>query len=174
MADFNLYFPILLKLEGGLSNDPLDKGGLTKYGVTLAEWINNGYDKTGDGKIDAADLKIISTQDAANIAKPLYWDRMLGDKINSQSVAEFVCDWGYNSGIVTAIKKLQIALNMPVDGIMGNITLKSVNSKDSQVLFNYLKSAREQFYRNIVKANPSQIKFLNGWLNRNNSFKYHG
>ncbi|VDM07205.1 unnamed protein product, partial [Wuchereria bancrofti] len=30
--------------EGGLSNDPNDKGGLTKYGVTLNTWIQNGYD----------------------------------------------------------------------------------------------------------------------------------
>ena len=174
MADFNLYFPTLLKLEGGLVNDPLDKGGLTKYGITLKEWIRAGYDKDGDGKIGPSDLKAITPEDAKPFYKKNYWDLVSGDKIDSQSIAEFICDWGVNSGTITAIKKMQEVIKIASDGIIGTNTLKLLNTGDKQFIFNNLKSRREQFYRNIVNANPSQEKFLEGWLARNNSFKFKG
>lgn len=174
MADFNLYFPTLLKLEGGLSNDPKDKGGLTKYGITLKEWIRNGRDINGDGIIDGKDLKLITIEDAAKIAKPNYWDIIKGDQIDSQSLAEFICDWAYNSGTVSTIKKVQEVIGTTSDGIMGKQSLKILNTGDKQFLFNNLKGRREQFFLNIVKGDPSQEKFLKGWLNRNNSFKFKG
>ena len=38
MANIDLYIPKLIKHEGGYVNHPLDKGGATKYGVTLNPW----------------------------------------------------------------------------------------------------------------------------------------
>lgn len=172
MANFDLYFPTLLGFEGGFVDDPDDRGGATKYGVTLQEWINEGYDKDGDGDIDKADLKIISTADASKIAKRLYWDKVKGDGINSQSVAEFIADWAYNSGTTTAIKKTQTALDIKSDGVIGPITLKSINAANPHTLFEFLKASREAFYRAIVAHDATQGRFLNGWLNRLKAFKF--
>ena len=33
-------------------------------------------------------------------------------------------------------------------------------------------NARKQFYNNIVKKNPSQKVFLNGWMNRLKVFEF--
>jgi lysozyme family protein len=172
MAKFSLYFPKLLLFEGGFGNDSADKGGPTKFGVILKEWISKGYDKDHDGDIDVNDLKLITVEDAAKIAKPYYWDKVKGDLIKSQSVAEFITDWAYNSGVGTATKKTQRLLGLPDDGDFGPNTLLAVNNADPKTLFDRLKASREAFYRAIVQNNPSQNKFLKGWLNRNNSFKF--
>lgn len=172
MANFSKYFDTLIKHEGGYVNDPDDSGGPTKWGVTLATWIANGHDKNGDGVIDKEDVKLLTKEDAYGIAKRLYWNPIGGDHINNQSIAEFIFDWGYNSGTKTAIKQVQGLLSLTQDGIVGPKTLGAINNADQKELFENLQAHREQFFRNIVKRKPSQNKFLKGWLVRNNSFKY--
>lgn len=173
MADFKPFFDTLMKHEGGYVNDPKDKGGATKFGVTLATWIANGYDKNGDGKIDKEDVKLLDKADAYDIAKKLYWDAVRGDEIKNQSIAEFIFDWGYNSGPKTAIKKVQDVLDLTQDGVIGPKTLGAINSANQEELFEKLQERRKLFFISIVAANPSQEKFLKGWLIRNNSFKFH-
>jgi len=172
MADFNKYFKTLMAHEGGFVNDPVDKGGATKYGITLKTWISKGYDKTGDKKIDINDLRIITIEDAEKIAKEIYWDSINGDQINNQSIAEFLFDWGYNSGVSTASKKLQSILDLNTDGQIGPKTLAKLNSSDQKQVFDKLVASRLAFVESIVKNNPSQVKYLRGWKNRINSFKF--
>lgn len=170
MANFDLYFPTLLKHEGGYVNDPKDKGGATNLGVTLKVWVANGWDKNNDGLINYKDIQLLTPADAKYIAKTLYWDKIAGDLIKSQSIAEFIFDWAYNSGPVTAAKKLQRVIGVDDDGKIGNNTLKKLNSLPAKEVFEKLKLNRAAFFHAIVKNNPSQAKFLKGWLNRNNSF----
>lgn len=60
--------------EGGFVNDPLDRGGATNKGVTIATWRQVGYDKDGDGDIDVDDLKKITDTDAVErVMRPHYW-----------------------------------------------------------------------------------------------------
>ena len=160
MADFSKFFPKLLIYEGGYTDHPNDKGGPTKYGITLSDWIKYGYDVDKDGDIDKYDLKNISTKDAEKIAKSKYWDKVKGDEIKSQSVAEFIADWAYNSGIGISVKKTQRLLGLVDDGILGNKTLTAINSADPETLFNRLKASRLAFVRSIVENNPRQKVFL--------------
>lgn len=163
-----------MKHEGGskLTNIDKDSGGWTKWGVTLDTWIKNGVDKDGDGYIDLEDLKLSTEEDAMKIAKKMYWDKIKGDDIHSQSIAEFLFDWAYNSGVGTAGRKVQKILGIATDGIIGTGTINAINNADASTLFTQLKAEREAFYRSIVHNNPGQEKFLKGWLNRNNSFKF--
>ena len=50
--------------EGGYVNDPDDPGGATKFGVTLATLQRLGIDKTGDGRVDVADVRALTRADA--------------------------------------------------------------------------------------------------------------
>ena len=166
MADFSKYAPKLLQLEGGYTNHPEDKGGPTNLGITLKTYREYcGQEKT------IKDLQNMSYGTWEKIMKDLYWDRVKGDKIENQSLAEIVADWCVNSGL-TGVMKVQEILGCKPDGIVGPITLSLINTSDAELLFDRIWKARQQFYINIVKKNPKQKVFMNGWMNRLNSFKF--
>ena len=52
MSKIETLWPFILSWEGGFANVPGDRGGATKYGVTISTWKAQGYDKDGDGDID--------------------------------------------------------------------------------------------------------------------------
>lgn len=172
MAKFESFAGKLLRLEGGYVNHPLDRGGPTKYGVILTVWQEHGHDKDGDGDIDAEDIKKLSESDAKYIAKKIFWDYFLADLILNQSLAEFIVDWGYNSGRKTVPKIVQRLVKTTVDGIVGPQTVTAINCADQELLFNALKIERKVFLNNITKRRPDQIVFYDGWMNRVNSFNY--
>lgn len=167
MAQASKLMPFLLKWEGGFVNDPADAGGATMKGVTLATFRKfYGSDKTVD------DLKAITDTQWLHIFKTGYWDKCGADKILSQSVANALVDWAYNSGPATAAKAVQKIVGVTADGIIGNQTLAAINSKNARQLFSDIKAARTQFVENIVKNKPLQGKFLKGWKNRINALVF--
>lgn len=166
MAEFNIYAPKLLQLEGGYTNHPDDLGGPTNKGITLATYrAYCGQEKTINH------LRNMSYGTWQNIMKDMYWDKCKADKIDNQSVAEIFVDWCVNSG-TAGIRKAQDIIGVKPDGIVGPVTLSAINTSDPQILFDRLKSARQQFYINIVKNKPSQKVFMNGWMNRLAMFKF--
>jgi lysozyme family protein len=82
-------------------------------------------------------------------------------------------------GVGTAIKLLQRAINdllpqqkwVAVDGKLGEQTLRAAKSLDPKRLALQLCNRREERYHTIVRANPTQQKFLRGWLNRLNDLR---
>ncbi len=163
VAQLDKLFPIILKWEGGYVNDPADSGGRTKYGVTENTWKMYG------GKKDIAD---ITTEDAKAVMKKLFWDKCKGDEIKNQSVANIVVDWFWGSGYA-GIRRLQTTLGIKSDGIFGRETLNALNSSPNQKeLFNKIWKAREQYLYDIVVKRPTNKRFLKGWLNRLNDYKY--
>ena len=173
MANVNDLAPLILKWEGGFVNDPKDRGGATNMGVTLNTWKRVGYDKDKDGDIDVKDLKLLSKEDVVKkVLKPYYWDKWRADEINNQSIANILVDWVYTSGKY-GITKVQAMLNLKPDGVVGNKTLSAINDYPNQrQLFQRIKNERLAFIDRIVKNNPSQRRFLKGWKNRVNAFKY--
>jgi lysozyme family protein len=75
-----------------------------------------------------------------------------------------------NTGISQAVKLIQRALQaagtqVAEDGIIGPITLAAINKADPTSLLAALKSESAGYYRLLASANPSQQKFITGWLN---------
>lgn len=166
MADFKKYAAKLIQLEGGYTNHPDDLGGPTNKGITLTTYREYcGKEKT------IQDLRNISYGTWQDIMKDMYWDKCRADDIDNQSVAEITVDWCVNSGLV-GLRKVQEIVGTKPDGIAGPITISMINSSDSRELFDRIWNARQQFYVNIVKRNPSQKVFMNGWMNRLGMFKY--
>lgn len=168
--------PIVAKWEGGFVNDPLDKGGATNMGVTVGAWKLLGYDKNGDGIINNADMKLLSKDDFKFVLRK-YWDKWQADQIKNQSIANILVDWYWGSGkwgIVIPQRLLGFSKE-DCDGIVGEQTLKRLNEeieKDAEALFDKIFAARVKFLDDIVKNNPSQKRFIKGWKNRLNDFKF--
>lgn len=173
MANHKNIIPFILKFEGGYVNDPDDRGGATNKGVTIATYRALGkWDNNKDGKIDEKDLKLITNEQWQIIFKNSFWDKIKGDDIVNQSIADLIADWVWASGKY-GITNTQKVLGVKQDGIVGAKTIAAINGyKNQKELFYKLKSERIAYVNRIVKANPSQKKFIKGWLNRINAIKY--
>lgn len=68
-------------------------------------------------------------------------------------------------GQPTAIMNLQKALGVKADGVIGSDTLGAARNTNNSVRQNFIDYARMKA-RNIAEKNPTQKKFINGWLNR--------
>lgn len=173
MANLQLLIPLILKWEGGFVNDPADLGGPTNKGVTLSTWKRQGYDKNGDGAIDVADLKLLTAEDVAErILRPYYWNRWQADRIDSQALANILVDWVWCSGRY-GITIPQGVLGVPEDGIVGERTLRILNGyPDPEGLFEKIKQTRRAYLNMICLKRPENKRFLKGWFNRLNDFKW--
>lgn len=175
MADFNRFFPTLLKHEGGFVNDPADPGGATNKGVTLGTFQQCARSILGvDPTLD--NLRALSDVDAGKIYKALYWDKIHGDEIALQDLANIVFDFQVNAG-GNASKLLQRVLNaqgatpqLVVDGAIGAGTLAALGKVDNVAVYTAYKQGRKDYYNTLVAQRPGLGKFLKGWLNRVDSF----
>ena len=180
MATYSYAIPYTLDFEGGLSDDPFDRGGITKYGVSLvfAKGTKNLklFDKDGDGDIDRNDIKELSIDDAKEAFKLYFWDPVDLDDITSEKKAFVIFDSNVNHGLGNSIPMLQrtcvkLGMNISIDGIFGPNTKNAFELADEDLFCDEFLDVRKNFYYKIVQRNPSQKKFLKGWLNRINGIK---
>lgn len=173
MAKIELLAPKILKWEGGFVDHPNDKGGATNKGITIGTYT---YYRRLKGLPAPAieDLKNITSSEWMDILRTLYWNRWKADEINNQSIANLLVDWYWGSGVY-GIKYPQRVLGVTTDGIVGVKTLAAINDyPDQKELFQKLWNRRKKHFEDIVKRDPSQKVFLNGWMNRLNDFEYEG
>lgn len=170
MADFNRFLPIVLKFEGGYCNDCEDPGGETCKGITMAVFRQCSQKLLGVPPT-STHLKSLSDTQAGIIYKALYWDKIQGDRIAEQELANLVCDFYVNAGS-NATKLLQKVLNgmgakVEEDGVMGEATMQALAQLPAAKVHSAYKQGRIAYYRALGKKFP---RFLQGWLNRVNSF----
>lgn len=123
----------LIQREGGYVNDPTDRGGATKYGITEAVARANGF---------KGNMRDLPLDTAKAIYKKQYWTSPRFDQVNTinSKVAEELLDTGVNCGVAFAKPLLQRALNLlnnqgkegwsdlAVDGIYGSATLSALKT----------------------------------------------
>jgi lysozyme family protein len=170
MASFDLVLPIILKWEGGYSNNPNDPGGETNLGITMRTFQVCshqllGVDPTSDN------LKALTPAQAGIIYRANYWNKIQGDAITLQELANIVCDFYVNAG-TNASKLLQTILQSKgaqiyADGSIGPATIHALNSYSQVDVYNAYKQGRIQYYRDLGVRYPM---FLKGWLTRAESF----
>lgn len=165
MADYKKLKPIILKWEGNWANVPGDKGGCTMRGVTIATFrAHYGKSKT------CADLKKLSDEQWNHIFIESYWKKWHADEIKSQSIANLLVDWYWTSGVY-GIKFPQRILGVRDDGVVGPKTIAAINKYPNQKeLFMKLWNRRKRHFEGLGRG--ANAKFLRGWLNRLNDFKF--
>lgn len=163
---------ILLKQEGGLTNDSSDRGGLTNWGVSL-RWLRAvGEDINGDGKVDESDIRALTETRSRELYKEYWWDKHNYNALNDLNIATKVLSLSVNMGESRAHKILQSAINrinvlsIGVDGIVGPKTIKAANELCPRVLLDEIKLNAAHFYMNLVWNNRKFEKFLLGWMRR--------
>ncbi len=170
MAEAKILMPFIKKWEGGFVNDPNDLGGTTNMGITLSTYTEYCR-KKGYPKPTVIRLKNISESEWLDIFRIMYWDKWKADKINSQSVANILVDWLWNSGTY-GIKIPQALVNVPNDGIVGPKTISAINAQNPRELFDRIKIARFDFIDSICKSRPANERYRRGWMNRINDLKF--
>lgn len=193
MASADVLIPFILSHEAGLSreqairsmkdgfesirkrafaNDPLDRGGATFAGITLATYQQYMADKKHK-KVTVNDLKLITWEEWRDIFITYYWDACRATEIRNQEIANLIVDFVWASGRV-GIKCVQRELGVKVDGVVGKQTLAAINAPESRGIFDQLHTARINFVRKIVEHDPRQAPFIRGWERRINNITFKG
>lgn len=166
----------LLKNEGGFVNDKKDRGGPTKYGVSLKflkGLLNEEADINHDCQVSIQDIQVLDEEKAKGIYKKHFWGAAKCDQIKETQIAVKVFDMCVNFGVRRGIRLLQTAINkmydkhiLDVDGLIGPRTLEAVNVSEPKKLMRFIIQICLQTYENIVDRNAEQKRFLKGWLRR--------
>jgi len=178
MADFKLFWPILLRQEGYYANQAHDSGGETWEGIARNKYPAwSGWAIVDSYRQDphfpsVLKLDLPLQAKVLSFYKLSQWDAIGADQIQNQSIANFLADWGVNAGLSVPIKHVQKILALDVDGKVGPQTLAAINFTSGPDLFKKLQGEREQFYIDVVTAHPEDKEFLSDWLSRNTSFKF--
>lgn len=184
MASLEIAEKKTLKWEGGYCNVAGDRGGETIFGIArnmhpkLSLWAIMDNYKANFKSFGKANYKELEKQCLENpefkkemdsFYKKQFWDKIKGDEIQSQEVANALYDFAVNSGTSRAVKSIQSVLGVVADGALGPKTIAAINTKDGKVLCNKLCDKRKAFFEEIAKRGQN-AKFLNGWLNRVKDF----
>ncbi len=153
MADFDTAIVKVLKHEGGYVNDPNDRGGETKYGISKRAYPN----------VDIANLTL---EGAKAIYKRDYWDTINGDLIENQEVAESIFDYAVNAGVRTASKMAQLVIDVEPDGKIGPKTLEVLNNFNQDLFLATYALAKIARYVYLCEKRPSNRKYFYGWVRR--------
>lgn len=165
----------ILKREGWdkYTDHPADRGGPTKWGITLARW------RAFAGKPDATveDLKAVDEVQA----RAFYLQECIHgpgfDKILDAPLRELLIDAGVNHGQTTAVRWLQLAAAVTPDGILGPLSIAAVNAGAPRALYLWICIQRLRLYGRLVSQDPIlqavkrggyrlQAENAAGWNNR--------
>jgi lysozyme family protein len=159
----------VIRREGDFVDQPADRGGPTKFGVTQATLSRHlGRPAT------VAEVQALSREVAVEIYRRDYFVAPRIDTLPAR-IQSFTFDSAVNHGPARAIRFLQQVCNsagfglLEVDGLCGPRTARAAAEAEGAMrdwLLAALVEERRNFYYALVERDPSQRVFLEGWLNR--------
>lgn len=138
--DFSRAIDFSLKWEGGLSDDPDDPGGITKFGISFRAHRHLGREG----------IKNLTIEQAAEIYHAEYWKPIAGDEL----------PWPLNLAVFDA------AINTGVKRALTFLARANVSQKGPKEKGQIVCNVRRAYYSNIVYKNPKMAKYMKGWTNR--------
>lgn len=150
MTPFERAWAFVQRAEGGatITDDPNDPGGLTKWGISKRAYPN-------------LDIRNLTEDQAKAIFRRDYWDRCSCSQMPA-AVAIALVDGSFSMGTVRAVRQLQVALRVGVDGIAGPATIAAAQRSIPRELVNEMLSQRLVYYSGL----DSLAKFQRGWFLR--------
>lgn len=179
----------IVRREGGYVNDPDDPGGATNFGVTIHTMRGLGLDLTRDGKVDPADVKALSREQAVGIYVKHYFEQprlgLLPAPLHA-SVFDMQVNAGANA--VRLLQRVVTAFGFPLkdDGVVGPATVRAAEQAAAAApghLVDAYGIARRNYYYRIGDQRPASRKYARrrdggkgGWIVRAEEFidtRYH-
>lgn len=151
MSIYERALDFVFQMEGGYSNDPKDPGGETNFGISKRRYPQE-------------DIAHMTRDRAAQLYRKDFWEYCHCDEIPDK-LAIVLFDAAVNQGETGAVKMLQIALGMPVDGIMGPETI-TATFKAGETIVRRLLAQRMARYTRTILGKPSQEIWLENWARR--------
>lgn len=177
MAQFTEALNKTIASEGGYVNDPSDPGGETYKGVARNMWSK----WPGWTIIDIAkrqpnfpanlDTNAELQQEIAFFYQVNFWDKMNGDAIADQAIANSIFDFAVNAGIKTSVTLAQMAIDVIPDGILGPKTIEKLNDFNVDHFMAEFTVAKIARYVAIIRKRPASRKYLLGWITDALNFK---
>ncbi len=178
MASFKSAVLLVLENEGGYALVPGDLGGETYCGIsrryhpswpgwTVIDNIKN-YAREG-GVIHNGEVGLVDLELVMRFYREEFWDKIKGDQIKSQVLANQVFDHAVTSGPGDAAKLLQLTVGVKVDGVVGPKTIEAANAstdRDKRAALKRMFKLRTCFYLEAAEKSLSQEGFLPGWVAR--------
>lgn len=161
MSKFHEIIQIVLKHEGGYVNDPTDRGGETKFGISKRAHPNE-------------DIKNLTREQAIEMYRRDYWIPSRAEQLPEQ-LQSLYFDMVVNHGQQNAVTILQRACKardsrVKIDGLIGPQTIGVAQRVELDRLVSY----RTLFFAYIIFRRPGQEKFWFGWFQRTVSFLKNG
>ncbi|MEM9761795.1 MAG: glycosyl hydrolase 108 family protein [Pseudomonadota bacterium] len=152
---------IVRKWEGGFVDDPHDRGGVTKWGVSLRALVAYGLDFNGDGAVNRHDIKEMTPEQAEDVYFREYWVAVDCDKL-PDGVAHMHHDAAVNQGPARAARFLQRAVGAKPDGKIGPRTLAAVGRRSPAKIVREYAARRMVHYGSLSQF----VRYGLGWARR--------
>ena len=153
----------VLEMEGGFSDDPYDPGGPTNKGITLsdyARWVGESVSPESRSRL-VARLKRIPYAMVQEIYRTRYWGPADCARMPA-ALALMHFDAAVNHGVTGAIRILQEAIGVGIDGEIGPQTRARIASVPLvEALTRYAEIRRDRY-----RALKHFWRFGRGWLRR--------
>ena len=172
MANFDEAFVLTMKAEGGYVNDPDDPGGETYKGIARTRnskwpgWINIDMNKNESNFPNNMESDNDLQDKVKELYKANYWDKIQGDGILDQEIAESIFDFAVNAGPGTSSKLAQLTVQSEPDGVIGHNTLEKINADNKRSFLAVFALAKIRRYMNICEKRKESRKFFFGWVKR--------
>lgn len=147
--NFDDAFDRLIGHEGGYSNNPKDPGGETNWGISKRSY-------------PAVDIKSLTRDSAKAIYLRDFWTPL---GAAHPAVKFQVFDFAVNSGIQTAIRKLQAAIGVADDGYWGSMSAAKLASMDVSDALMLFIAERQDFWCLL----STWADFGKGWIRRSSN-----
>jgi lysozyme family protein len=160
MTPFEHAFAIVVGHEGGYSAERADPGNWTGGTVGSGELRGTSYGISA-AAYPSLDIARLTPDDARAIYRRDYWDRVRADAM-PPPLALLVFDAAVNNGVGRAIRWLQGAAGVTVDGQLGPATLAAVAQARGAELCAEFQAQRLSFMASL----PTWRAFGLGWARR--------
>lgn len=148
MNAWDVAIKFVLEMEGGLTDDPNDPGGLTNFGISKKAYPN-------------VDIRNLSVEQASDIYRRDYWNACRCDEFPGLwAIAIF--DMAVNQGVGKAIRTMQATLGLTADGVIGPATIKALGSSEPRKLKVFLAN-RLAAYAKLMAANQNLLVYAVDW-----------